>query len=666
MDLAKVFYLLKENEKITKDELSECGVDDKYIEFTLENGILEQISDTEFTATDIETLVDYGRYVMKQKYFKAANSIFNCAYAIDPNDFTINYQLFYRAISDQKLRKSRVYKHFDIIYKELTNNGDSALANYYLFLIGNIYGFDSKNEDNTGYFKEYSEKFLNLEEGDLLIPGSDDSSYDTNIFRKNVFSNSYHDVTTAVDKRFTGRSDLSFEETVERELLLKWLKRKRDFNARLADCFKNGSMEDAKKLLDEEDQRRGLTTTNQYILMIINAYFTIQKTDVVPVPKYSGDNTFMAIKGDNFGLAMALEEKRMQRHNSIRESNLHVVLKEIEDLIASKTSINESVIKEEVKEIPQLQETKPVVEKTIEIYNLTDSDKQKIDAKVEKMHNGRMFFLLDPMPEAKRHAIREYVKSNYGEDISTFPLGNEPERRIVLRYKPLVKEHVDIKEVLDNARSAYSLGKYESSEGDYDSANSRYIEAAEYYELALKIGTPRDTTYSGYAMTLYRMKKFDEALDCMKIATIMSKTTGKGNIDFSELIERIENPPEREDRKPKVVVQESEFEDKQDSLLTDELINDIRGLLAEGVFTLEDICKKLGLNEDDTNYIKLIYSRDCYYLGNESTGDKYLKQVTKCEKSPKVKELYKEILVNKKYYHNRYDKNSDQLVFIKK
>ena len=654
MDLATVFYLLKENEKIDKEKLSGCGVDDEFISFALKEGIFVQTSESEFVAGDVDTLVDFGRFIMEKRNFKIANSIFNCAYDMDPDNFNINYQLFYMAISDYKLKRSRVYKYFNSVYKSLVDSGNLSLANYYLFLIGNICGFDSKIE-NTGYCKEYNRKFLDLEEGDILIPNVDEFSYHENILRKKVFSNSYHDVSSTVDQRFTARNDLSFEDMIEKELLLKWLKRKRDFNESLANSLNKSTMENTKLLLDNEDERRGLTMTNEYILMIVNSYITIQNTGIIPTSKYNGDDTFKAIAGNNYKLAMTLEENRMKKYNVKKESNMHIALTKIEELIVSKKGVSED-IKVQIKDVSfgdsKDENTQSVVEKPIEDYTLSDSDIQKIDYKVEKMRAGRMLYLLEPMPQEKRHAIREYIKDNYGEDISTFSLGNEPERRVVLRYKPLIKEHINIKEVLDEAKAYYASKDY-----DY---------AAEYYELALKIGVPRATTYSGYAMTLYRQRKIKEAIDCMKIATIMSKTTGRGDIDFSNMIEILENPPTVENRKPNAVVKESEFEDKNESSLNDEIVNDIVGLINEGDITLEAACTRLGLNEDDTNYVKLVYARDCYYIGDNTKGDKYFKQVEKKKKSYRVKELYKEILINKKYYHNRYDENSNQLIFIKK
>ena len=75
----------------------------------------------------------------------------------------------------------------------------------------------------------------------------------------------------------------------------------------------------------------------------------------------------------------------------------------------------------------------------------------------------------------------------------------------------------------------------------------------------------------------------------------------------------------------------------------------------------------MNLSDEDTNYIKLLYARDCYYLDKNNEGDLYFKQVEKSKaKDKRVKALYKEILVNKKYYHNRLNSDKDQLIFIKK
>ena len=650
MNIEEVFFRLKKYKKITKSELYKLGIDDDYIDFTLEKEILAQIDENTYTIGNAKNLLYYGRGLMEEEDYKAANNVFDCAYEADMTDFEVNYQLFYRSLKHIKIKESHIFRYFNVVYKNLVDMGREYDANFYVLLLGNLYG----STDKSNPFDQYKSLFVDLEEEDILLPDSDRFSNYENMIRKNVFLNSYYEVNTMIDNRFPDRRHISFEDLVEKELLLKWTNRKREVNRILASYLQEGNVEAVRKLLDREDARKNLSMTNQYILKLANSYLTIKGTGIIPTSKYVGDNTFEAIDGNNYELALELEEKRLLDHNIDRESTLHMML----TLLNKITKKEEVEVKEEV--IPVVKE-----EKKAETITLTESEIQSIDAKVRKLREGRMIFLLDPMSHEKRSLIRDYIKFNYGEDVTTFSLGAESERRVVLRYKPVVREHVDIKEVLDNARSAYSLGKYENSEGDFDSANSRFNEAAEYYELALKIGKPFASTYSGYGMTLYRLGRMKEAIDCLKVATIMSKTEGNGKIDFSDLIEKLENPPKKEDRKPNVVVQESEFEDKQESGLSNELINDIIGLTLEGEISLIDACKKLNLSEDDTNYIKLLYARDCYYLGNDTMGDKYFKQVEKCKKSPRVKELYKEVLANKKYYHNRYDENGNQLVFKK-
>ena len=532
-------------------------------------------------------------------------------------------------------------------------------ANYYVFLLGNLYGTnDIDKKDVANLFDRYRKIFVDLEEDDILLIDGDRESNEKNMLRKGVFSNSYHKVTTMVDKLFTGKSSLPFDEMLEKELLLKWLARKRDVNSKLAVYLKDEKILDVKILLDREDERRNLSNKNEYVLKLANSYLMIKDTGIIPYSKYNGDNLFDAIDGNNYELALKLEEEYSKDHNITKKSALHMMLVILNKMIKTNgvEVVNETTPRIEV---PEEKKNEPIV--------LTESEMQSIDAKVKQLRNGRMLYLLDPMSHEKRALIRDYVKFNYEEDIATFSIGLEPERRVVLRYKPVVREHVEIKEVLNEAKSAYSLGKYEANLENYEEAFKYYEEALKNYELVMKIGKPFASTYSGYGMTLYRLNRKKEALDSLKVATIMSKTESNGKIDFTDLIEKLENPPKEEDKKPKTVVYENEFEEKNEEVLDNEIIEGIISLITDGGMKLEDILKEFNLNELTSNYVKLIYARDNYYIGNDYVGDKYFKQVEKSKaKDSKVKKLYNEIKVNKKYYHNRYNDDGKQLVFIKK
>ena len=659
MNVKEIFFRLKKYKKITRDELYELGVDDDYIEFTLENEILFQIDDNTYTMGNAKHLLYYGRGLIEEEEYEAANNVFDCAYDVDMTDFEINFQLLYRTLKQIKVKRSHIFRYFDVIYNGLVDSGREYDANYYVLLLGNLYGsndIDKKNDANP--FDRYRKIFVDLEEDDILLIDGDRDSLNENMLRKNVFSNSYHKVTTMVDKLFTGKSSLSFEEMIEKELLLKWLVRKRDVNGKLAFYLKDENIEDAKSLLNREDERRNLTKTNEYILKLVNSYLTYKKTGVIPTAKYVGDDIFDAIDGNNYELALKLEEEYSKDHNITKKSALHMMLVTLNKMIKTNgvEVVNETTPRIEVEE-----------EKKREPIALTESEMQSIDAKVKQLRNGRMLYLLDPMSHEKRALIRDYVKFNYEEDIATFSIGLEPERRVVLRYKPVVREHVEIKEVLNEAKNAYSLGKYEANLENYEEAFKYYEEALKNYELVMKIGKPFASTYSGYGMTLYRLNRKKEALDSLKVATIMSKTESNGKINFTDLIEKIENPPKEEDKKPKTVVYENEFEEKNEEVLDNEIIEGIISLITDGGMKLEDILKEFNLNELTSNYVKLIYARDNYYIGNDYVGDKYFKQVEKSKaKDSKVKKLYNEIKVNKKYYHNRYNDDGKQLVFIKK
>lgn len=632
MDVGKVFFILKENDKISRQELYDCGAKDDDITAAVEKELLVPINDEEFKAGDPEELVYFGRYLIEMKDTKGANSVFNCAYVNNFDNFVVNYQLFYRSLIEKK--RARVLKHFEVVRDNLIKEGREYDANYYLFLLGSLYELDDR----------YKQDFINLEETDILVPGKGEFVELENKIRSSIFSISYYNVTTLLDERFAyeDRKEIPFEDMVEKELLLQWLYRRRNFNKNLSYYLDTKSMEEIQRLLNTEDDRRGLNTTNQYVLKIVNSYLTIQDGDI-PEVKDTEIDTFEAINGNNYELALALEENRTNQYNVIRETNLHKVLVKIIELINSKKNGEEVA--------PTVSIPRPVIDS--KKLPLEEKEKQAIDSKIEKMRNGeRNIFLLEPMSKEKRDVVRSYLISQGYKDVTAFSIGEEP-KQIILRYKPRITTTVNLKETLEDARAFR-----ESKDWGY---------AADYYALALKIGKPKESTYAGYGISLMKLGKTKEAIDCLKIATIMSKTEGDGRFDYTDLIQSLECPTDKDSRKPRVVVQESEFEDKKESKLDEDLLNALIGLYAEGDIDLLEACKQLNMSEEDTNYVKLLYARDCYYKGNDKTGDLYLKQVERSKaKNQEVKDLFKEIQASKKYYRNRYDESKNQIVFIKK
>ena len=641
MNVSKIFFILKEKEKISKEELYEYGATDRYIEGAISNDVLRKIDDSYYAAGDTEALVEYGRVLMEKRDYKAATSVFLCAYVNDYTNYNVNLQLLYNNATSQKPKKNHMFKHFDVVYEKLVKDGKEYDANYYLLLIGQMFGcYNKYNDELAGVFKKYNEKFNALELKDILKPEEDGRCKVENKLRECVYANLYHEV----DKLFRvlyieNPIEDDFKYTFERDFILVWIESKKYINRKLSEYLTHDEFEEAKKLLDREDIRRSLTKTNEYILKLVNSYLTI-KEGTIPVSKYIGDNTFEAINGNNFKLALELETNRIKEKNIRKETYLHVVLRKIVDLLEhTKTEEIKEEVKEEVKE---------------EIVVLTDSEKKSIDAKIKSLRSGRLLYLLDPMPQEKRDAVRKYIKlRGYDKDIRPLSVGEEPERRIALRYKPIIEEQYNVRGLLDKAKECDEAGEYE--------------EAIANYELIIKIGQPKAFTYSKYGRDLLRVGRSKEAVDCFKLATILSKTIGDGKYDFTDLIESIECHSKKEDRKPKVEVKESEFESKKETILSEDIIAALVDLCSDGMTKLVDACKQLNMSEEDINCAKLIYARDCYYAGNDYEGDLYLKQVEKSKaKDKRVKELYKEIQTNKKYYRNRLDSEKSQLVLIKK
>ena len=623
MDIQQVFYIIKKNGFITRGKLLKL-IDEEYIDYLLEENILREDNDN-YVVDDIEKLFYFGRYFIKEKDYLTANNIFDCCYKIDPEDFLVNYQLFYRALFTE--RRDQVFQHFSVVYSYLKESERYKDANFYLLLVGYLYGIPEK-------YNDLAIDFDNLSEEDILIDYSNpEFDMNENDMRKYFYEKNFYKANQYIDTLYTGHK-LSFEEELEKELLIKMMARIRKTNGVIEVCLRDNNILELYNVLEKESKKKNFQKSILYLYKVVSKYMEIKNTNIIPaVTDNNTTDTLEAIDANDFKKALRLLEKYNEEKNIHKKSALYLMLENINDLI------------NELKK-NGVEEVKPIVEEKLSV-----KDKNMLDEKVKQLRSGRVAVLLEPMDKTRRDLTYEYLREI--PDVVSFGIGEKTDRRIVMRYRPIIEEYININKV--------------NEEIDYYMHTSHdYKEAFKRLQLLLRIGTPRIRTYGDCGLTLLKLHRIDEALDCLKIATIMAKEKGS-KLDYTHIIEGIINKSTIEDAKSKVEISEEEFNDNNCISLESSFINDLIGLMNENEITLEDACSKLNLTKEQINYVKLLCARDYYYLNDLKKGDQLLNEVMKSkDKNKEIKKLIQELMNSKKYYHNRLDNEKSQLVFKKK
>lgn len=278
-----------------------------------------------------------------------------------------------------------------------------------------------------------------------------------------------------------------------------------------------------------------------------------------------------------------------------------------------------------------------------------------VKSKIDELYNGKSVVLLKNMKASKKNEIIYLIK-NYS-DIVAFAIGDEGNKRFVLRKRKLNGNFVDFNEMRKKYREKFNNGDYEG--------------ALRINKILLSNGTPKANIYANMGFCLLKMRRFEAALDYFIISSELYKQQGKENM-YSNIITDLKYYVEHKTFnkydyyfKPDFVMHEEEFLTDNEKI-NPKYIEDLAALILDGDYSLEDGIKYFNFDLEEALIARLIYVRDCYYLERYEEGDKYLRKVEKIKnKSSKVKELLFEVKKNKKFYKNRLKDNEKCLVFRK-
>lgn len=270
-------------------------------------------------------------------------------------------------------------------------------------------------------------------------------------------------------------------------------------------------------------------------------------------------------------------------------------------------------------------------------------DEEYIARKVEELNQKRGLVILKPMDSARRARIHEIVKKL--PNATTFSIGEGSERRIVIRH--LGNVYIPLKETIKIADEAY----YKK---DYQTALTAYLDL-------LGTNTPKTYIYAKVGLSYMKLWMINKAIDCLTIATELSKKNGE-KFDFSDLLASLNGNEELDEKKPKVNMSENEFYIKEDNFGV-ERIDEMLEHKELNDLSYEGACEELGFTYEEYLLSLLVLAKRAFANKEDEKGEKFLKMVEKSgNKSEKVKKKFSEVRTNKKFYKNRVVSDGQSLV----
>lgn len=313
----------------------------------------------------------------------------------------------------------------------------------------------------------------------------------------------------------------------------------------------------------------------------------------------------------------------------------------LEDSLVSgevgKSEVHADIFEEEV-------EQTEVTVKTL-VENNMDGDEKFIESKHNSLLKNKGIILLKPMKPERRKLLHDLVERY--PDMVSFSVGEDIERRIVLRYKPIIHEYVNVKALSIDGWNAYKAQ-------DYDGCIDKFLQL-------LQVGKkPPVWVYGNIGLCHLYSNRLNLALDYLRVANYLNQKEN-GKFDYTELINKLTGTTDEEDKKPvfEMSIKEFNTNDKNYGIGN---INQITEFISETGFDVESACEHFGMNPEQIDTVRLIYAKDFYSRGWYEKGEEFLKSVEQSKNKTKfTTSLYREIQRDKRLYAKRPPENPRQL-----
>lgn len=250
-----------------------------------------------------------------------------------------------------------------------------------------------------------------------------------------------------------------------------------------------------------------------------------------------------------------------------------------------------------------------------------------LEKQLKVLNSENVIIMIDPLSKRNRNNLK-YFLWDY-DNVESFVLSNEFERKIALRY--VCKSALNYKKTHELALTAYQRG-------DFETAKILFLKLVSH-------GLPDSQSYAKVALCYLQLNDYNNAINYLYIADHLAKDELGINL-YAGFIDKIVSCL-NDDQKIKV---------KELALAIDvanqygfNTLIDIINLVSGTKTDIDSACLIFGLNKEQTQIVKLIIAKQCYFNKMNDYAEVLVTQVEKViPKSREVAQLLNKTIDFKK------------------
>ena len=293
----KLFKAVVDEAILTKDYLYTLGIDDDDINKFLERGHMIKIGDT-YQYVNVDALILYARSLIRNKDFERSYRCFDLCIKLDRKNYAVNFELFKRAIDDNKYDEA--LKYFIVLY-ENSSYSLKAELNTYLFLLSYIC-----------VLPRNLKAILNsLKREDLLIDESANNFYGVefhNLIRSFIYGEQFVKALGVFNVMKSDGKRINFPTILIKKLVYKALDNTNNKTEGIMSALEDKNYDLILSLLADKKTTR-ITRWHFFMKKIATDIIRLQNgEDIVVLEASIGDTLFTCIKKGDYNKALELLE----------------------------------------------------------------------------------------------------------------------------------------------------------------------------------------------------------------------------------------------------------------------------------------------------------------------------------------------------------------------